>query len=182
MQACCSPEVLDDTRMSLLVRELRKRMRAHHRDIEAIYRPSQVTVEERASQREYERRMKKGVPHPSGGIFQDGRGMHRSRMAQEEKRPSTSSQQSYRPQRATRSAVQALDMEQRNLDSGAERGSWASYIIFYSHYWRPLLAHRPWEVVQAVGSIHSEPASLYPCSSCAFKSHHSDPKGILNIP
>ena len=66
VQACCSPEVLDNPRMAMLVRELRQLMRAHHRDFEAIHRPSRETVEERASNREYERRTRRGVPHPSG--------------------------------------------------------------------------------------------------------------------
>ena len=162
MEACCSPEVQDNPRMDSLVRELKKLMRAHHRDVEAVYRPSRVTVEERASHREYERRIKQGVAHPSGGSVQDGRNLpgvpHRSRAVQEEKGPSSSSQQSGRRQKATRRPVQALDMEQRNLDSGAERGSWTSYIIFYSHYWRPLILDRSFKVIQALKRVHGESA------------------------
>ena len=163
VEACCSPNVLNKPRMASLVRELKRLMRAHHQDIEAIYRrPGRVTVEERSSHREHERRMKQGVAHPSGGIVQDGRNLpgvpHRSRAVQEERGPSSSSQQSGRRQKATRRPVQALDMEQRNLDRGAERGSWASYIIFNSHYWRPLISDRSFKVIQALKRVHGESA------------------------
>ena len=151
VQACCSPEVLDNPRLASLVRELGKLMRAHHLDIEAIHRPSRVTVAERASHREYERRTRQRVPHLSGT---------------EEKVSSSSSQQSDSQQKSITRAVhaleranQALAMKQRNCNR-AERDRKASYMIFHSQYWRPLISDQPQNVIKALKSIHRESASL----------------------
>ena len=123
LQDRCSPEVLDDPRMSSLVRELEELMRAHQRGIEAIHRPSRVTVDQRASRRQYERRMRYGVPHPSGRIYQDaGHDLHGAQQRShartvERDGDSYDGRHEWRP---THSAgVRALKGEQRNLRSKA---------------------------------------------------------------
>ena len=89
----------------------------------------------------------------------------------EEKVSSRSSQQSDSRQNSITRAVQALErasqapaMKRRNCDR-AERERKASYMIFYSQYWRPLISDQPQNVIKALKSIHRESASLSVCLS-----------------